>query len=370
MPTTIDLTEEQRSWVEEVTHVLTTTTPSLGSATTWAQPFPRPIGAKDPALTRLNAGEVNAIEKARGERRRALIVPREHGAWGLLLVPMVTGAGVAVRESTNLFPFLLLLTAALTLFWLRTPLESLLKISAIRAETRDERESVSFAVFYLVAVAALSLAMLLWGGHNPLLWRLGAAAAVFFAAQEVCKLMWQRPVWMARIMWRRPPRSSREGAAEQAQNKKTSVNLRMLSEIIGTVGLTAAAPAAYYVITDKFGPTAWILWVANLIFAGNQIHYVQMRLHTARVVGFRAKISRGWLFAAGQAAMTAILAFACVAGLLPRFASLAFAPIMFRGWFYFIQKPAPLMVRRLGWSELAQAIVFCVAFIVSFTFAK
>ncbi|HKU26980.1 MAG TPA: YwiC-like family protein, partial [Candidatus Sulfotelmatobacter sp.] len=68
----------------------------------------------------------DATERARRERNRALIVPREHGAWGLLLVPMVTAAGVAFRESTNVFGFVLLLTAALSLFWLRTPLESLL----------------------------------------------------------------------------------------------------------------------------------------------------------------------------------------------------------------------------------------------------
>ena len=116
------------------------------------------------------------MEKARRERNRALIVPREHGAWGLLLVPMVTAAGVAFRQSTNVFPFVLLLTAALALFWLRTPLESLLGISAMRAETKEERGSVAFVVLYLVIVAGLASSMLLWAGQNPLLWLIGAAA--------------------------------------------------------------------------------------------------------------------------------------------------------------------------------------------------
>lgn len=31
-------------------------------------------------------------------RRRALVVPREHGAWGMLLVPLLTGAAVVVRR--------------------------------------------------------------------------------------------------------------------------------------------------------------------------------------------------------------------------------------------------------------------------------
>jgi hypothetical protein len=152
----------------------------------------------------------------------------------------------------------------------------------------------------------------------------------------------------------------------QALLKKLGRGARMLSEIVGTIGLTSSAPAAYYVITGKFGVTAWMLWLANLIFAGNQIHYVQLRIHTARVEGIREKFARGWAFAIGQAIMTLALTVACLSGLIPALASLAFAPVMFRGWFYFVQKPAPLVVRRLGWNELCQAIAFCVLFIFTF----
>src|SRR3954469_4188842 len=120
-----------------------------------------------------DAAHDSAMEKARRERNRALIVPREHGAWGLLLVPMVTAAGVAFRQSTNVFPFVLLLTTALALFWLRTPLESLLGISAMRAETKEERSSVTFVIAYLAMVAGLASSMLLWGGQHPLIWAMG-----------------------------------------------------------------------------------------------------------------------------------------------------------------------------------------------------
>ena len=70
---------------------------------------------------------------------------------------------------------------------------------------------------------------------------------------------------------------------------------------------------------------------------------------------------------ADQLALTAALTVACVDGLLPQFASLAFAPLLFRGWFYFIQKPSPLVVRKLGWSELGQAIAFCVLLVGTFS---
>jgi hypothetical protein len=273
-------------------------------------------------------------EKARRERRRGLILPREHGAWGLLLVPLVTGAGVALGENGRVVPILLLLTAALALFWLRTPLESLLGTSPMRAQTAEERRLVSLVIAALGAVAKLALVALLWAGHNRYLWLIGAAAAAAFLGQA----------WL----------------------KKIGRRARMLAEVVGTIGLTSSAPAAYYVSTGKFGITAWMLWFANLMFAGNQIHYVQLRIHTARVEGARAKLARGWTFALGQLVMALALGAVCLIGVMPWIALIAFLPLLVRGWFYFLQRPQPLVVRQLGWSELAHAVAFCVLFVAAF----
>ena len=286
----------------------------------------------------LIAAEEAAREKTRRERRRALILPREHGAWGLLLVPMVTGAGVAFHQASHIFPLILLLTAALALFWLRTPLENLLGTSAMRAQTLEESHTLRSAIALLGGIAAVALAALLWAGKNAGLWPLGVAVAAAFIAQAILKKLGRRT--------------------------------RILSEMVGTIGLTAAAPAAYYVITGEFNQTAWTLWLANILFAGDQIHYVQLRIHTAKVQGFRAKLAHGWGFALGQALMTAIITVACLSRLMPPIASLAFAPLLFRGWFYFIQEPTPLIVRRLGWSELKHATAFCVLLIATFILAR
>jgi hypothetical protein len=311
------------------------------------------IGPWGAVVAVLNSADINHISsehltasfdtmdpsaKARRERRRALIVPREHGAWGLLIVPMVTGAGVAFRQASHIFPLLLLSAAALALFWLRTPLESLIGTSAIRAESHDERRIVKIVAMILGVVAALALAVLLWAGRNFDLWPLGIAVAAAFLGQSLLKKLGRRA--------------------------------RMASEMVGIVGLTAAAPAAYYVITGEFNTTAWILWLANILFAGDQIHYVQLRLHTAKIEGFRAKFARGWGFALGQALMTTIVTLACLDRLMPPIASLAFAPLLFRGWFYFIQEPGPLVVRKLGWNEMKHASAFCVIFIATFILAR
>ncbi len=298
------------------------------------------MAAKECSINRMGGRlpQDAATGKARHERRLALIVPREHGAWGLLLVPLVTGAGVALRESHHFLPALFLLVAALALFWLRTPVESLLGTSAMRAQTRDERVTVTIAIAGLAVVAAVALGELLWAGRNRGLWVIGAGAGAAFAAQTLLR---------------------RRGRA-----------FRMLSEMVGTVGLTLAAPAAYYVVTGRFAVTAWMLWLANLLFAGDQIHYVQLRIHTARLEGFRSKLAQGWTFAAGQVAMAVALGLACWRGLMPWGALIAFLPILFRGWLYFFQKPGPLVVRRLGWNELGQAVSFCVLFIAAFALAR
>ena len=325
MSAAIDLEREQTAWVNHVTHVLGTS---------------RTSHSEDRDL-RVNEIKVTAdshVEKARRERHRALLFPREHGAWGLLLVPIITGAGVAFRECSHIFPLLLLSTAALSLFWLRTPFESLIGTSSMRAETNDERHAIRSFIFGLAVVATIALGGLLWAGQNGYLWPIGAAAAAAFIAQAILRKLGRRT--------------------------------RMLSEIVGTIGLTASAPAAYYVITGKFNGIAWMLWVANILFAGDQIHYVQLRIHTAKVEGFRAKVARGWRFALGQALMTAVITFACLNRVMPPLASLAFAPLLFRGWFYFVQEPGPLVVRRLGWNEMKHAAAFCVIFIATFTLAR
>lgn len=330
METKTELTQDQQAWVVRVSNVLGSTAAGLNSSKAGK------LSLGDIRVSFLGADA--ATERPRRERARSLIVPREHGAWGLLLVPMVTGAGVAIRESHHFVPALLLLVATLALFWLRTPVESLLGTSALRAQTDDERRSVAIVIAVLGTVAAVALGTLLWAWQNPLLWLIGAAAGASFVLQALLK--------------------------------KRGRSFRMLSEIVGTIGLTASGAATYYVITGRFGAMAWIVWIANLIFAGDQIHYVQLRIHTARIEGFRARLKRGWAFAAGQLAMTAALTIACLAGLIPAIASIAFSPLLFRGWFYFIQKPGPLVVRKLGWNELTQAAAFCVIFIAAFAIAK
>src|ERR1019366_6220239 len=155
----------------------------------------------------------------RNSRLKAMIVPREHGAWGMLLVPLVTGAVVSTRAGVNFVALALFLAAALSLFWLRTPVEAWLGTSAIKAQSPSERSAVARASLGLAAVTAVAVAALFISGYSRGLLTIGAVAAVAFAAQAAVKKMGRRG--------------------------------RMPAQIVGAIGLTSTAAGASYVSTGK-----------------------------------------------------------------------------------------------------------------------
>ncbi len=259
-------------------------------------------------------------------RARSVIVPREHGAWGILLVPLVTGAAVGLGTGTRILPLVLFAVVALALFWLRTPVEVLLGTTPLRAQTPAERRAAVTAIVLLAAIAFLALLGIFWGARNLLLLAIGAAAALAFAAQALLK--------------------------------RFGRSTRMAAQLVGSLGLTCTAPAAYYVATGRLDTRALGLWLANWIFAGNQIHYVQVRIHAARAAGWSEKFGRARGFFFGQLAMVVVLICAWRLELLPALALIAFAPILFRGGWWFFRAPQALNVHRLGFTELSHAIVF------------
>ena len=270
---------------------------------------------------------VSSAGRTRSLRLRALIFPREHGAWGLLLVPLFSGAAVGWASTHGGGPSLILfLAAVLALFWLRTPVESLLGTTALKAETPAERSMAFFASMMLTLVAAGCLAGLLWRGRHGGLLPLGGIGAMAFLAQTV--LM------------------------------KSGRQLRMSAQVVGAIGLTCTAPAAYYVITNHLDARAWVLWAANWAFAGNQIHFVQLRIHAARAASFGERWARGRMFFVAQILLLPILAMASRWRLFSPWLLLAFVPALMRGFSWLFRSPQPLRVRSLGWSEMRQGILF------------
>ena len=169
------------------------------------------------------------ISTTQTSRMRTMVIPREHGAWGMLLVPLATGAIAAARSGVNGSALTLFVAAALSLFWLRTPVESWLGTSPIKAHNAHER-TVVLRTIRDGALALLSVAALLWSGNRGLI-VIGAIAVLAFAAQAGVKKL------------------GRKG--------------RMPAQIIGAIGLTSTAAGAYYVATGRLDRIAVALWVAT-----------------------------------------------------------------------------------------------------------
>lgn len=277
---------------------------------------------------------VNQLADIPNRRLDSLIVPREHGAWELLFVPLATGGAIADLARATGCRSLRLALRRSTSFWLRTPVENWLGTSLLRAQGLRERRSVGVIILIPATVAAFALASLLLPGRNSDLLLLGMMAMVAFLVQGLLR--------------------------------KLSRRTRMLSQVVGALGLSVTAPAAYYVATGKLDHNAWRLWIANFLLAGNQIHFVQLRIRSARASGWSQEFATGRGFLVAPMLLVTALLFAGRSALLPALAALAFLPLLGRGLAWFVERPTSLEVRRLGWTELAHSVIFEIVLIAGF----
>jgi hypothetical protein len=252
----------------------------------------------------------------------------------MLLVPLATGAAVASANRVDIVALSYFVLAALALFWMRTPVEAWLGTTAIKAQTPSERSAVLRTSLVLALLAAFTIAAMFYRGRAQGLLLIGAISAAAFGLQALVK------------------RLGRSG--------------RMPAQIIGAIGLTSTAAGAYYVATGQLGRVALSLWLANWMFAGDQVHFVQVRIRGSRLDTVREKIGHARGFLAGQFLLLIAIMTLTVVGFFPRFTLLAFGPVLVRGLWWFFKGAQPLNVHRLGFAELAQALVFGALLCVSY----
>ena len=254
----------------------------------------------------------------------------------MLLVPLVTGAAVAAKTGMDGGALAWFVLAAMSLFWLRTPVESWLGSSPIKAQSPAERSYVLRTIVLIGALSLASIAALLWGGRHRDLLVIGAIAALAFIGQALVK------------------RLGRKG--------------RMPAQVIGAIGLTSTATGAYYVSTGHIDRTAIALWLANWLFAANQIHFVQLRIRSSRATSLEEKLKQGLPFLLSQTALIGAIFAGYSIELFPATAAVAFAPVLLRGTAWFGRGYQPLDVHKLGFAELRQAVLFgvllCAAFLI------
>ncbi len=256
-------------------------------------------------------------------------MPAEHGAWGILLVPLV--CSVMLAGCWN-WPLLLVTLCVLSLFLLRGSVEA-------HGDWKAVRQPAHLA---LAAVGLLTglLSVLLYQRYQ--LVSIGLLAAALYVVQR------------------------RLAVRCEVRKEKRS----LAAELVGVVLLTLTAPAAWIAALGRLDRWGVQVWSLNLLFFFGGVLYVKYRVRGVAAhrpfQSWSEKAAFAWPVVAYHLLVLGFLA-GCV--FLQSFSLavvLAFLPSILRanGLLWHLGKRFP--IRRLGWTEVAHSLVFATLLILTF----
>lgn len=157
--------------------------------------------------------------------RKRIAVPNEHGAWVLMLAPLLIGlwAGGTFRLASTY-----LIVASLAGFFMRQPITAVAKVRAGRRPATDLRAAWTWILVY-GGIAALHVVGLVLRGFGDILYLAIPAVPV--------------AIWHAWLVMHR---------AERRQ---------ILMEVLASGVLALSAPAAMWIGLGERAPIGWLLWV-------------------------------------------------------------------------------------------------------------
>lgn len=255
--------------------------------------------------------------------------PREHGAWAMLIAPLITGIGAA--RIFNLDTLLLAL-CAFGFFLLRLPL-----MLAIKSRAPDTRaHALRWSAIYAAFTAAFGVLLLLSARLEALV-PLGAMGGFILI------------IYLAL-------------AARRAE-------MSLLGEWLGIAGLALSAPAAYLVGTQVLDWTALGLYVLNVFYFGGTVVYVKFKVREqprTAPTNWVEKLWAGRVSIAYHAMAVTAVAFFAIIGWVPALVSLAFILPMGKVLVGVCTRPARLNIKRIGLIELGFTLVFLVIMVVAY----
>ena len=142
--------------------------------------------------------------------------------------------------------------------------------------------------------------------------------------------------------------------------------MRVPRQLVGALGLSAAAAGAYYTTTGQIGWTGILLWLASWLFAVGQIEYVHLRISTAQVKLRRQKLQNSITVCWLHLLMIATCVTAACIGFAPPLLAIAFVPSIIRLSVWLARPWRPLGVHILGASELLQGLLFNILLVGAF----
>lgn len=268
----------------------------------------------------------------------ALRMPVEHGAWGLLLVPLFCAAIVAGEWN---LPLLLCAVAALALFLLRGSLE------ANRLDPKQPKSIQQLALepghMMLGILAVCCVGALLFGFRRYQLIPLGAAGAALYGAQLL---------------------------VTEWHNEERTEKRSLYAELIGVVLLSLVAPAVWIAARGRLDSPGVELWSLLVLFFLGGILYVKFRVRGLLVhrqfAGIAERLQFAWPVIVYHFLLLALLICLVVLRSLSMAVLVAFVPGILRANGLVFQLGARFAIKRLGWTEVLHSVVFAALLIFAF----
>lgn len=257
---------------------------------------------------------------------RKIFMPREHGSWGMWLLPLLSGAAVGSQVANGRHPLAIVwfLVLSASAFLAYQPLEVLLALSPLRARTTRERSFIAIWTLCCGMLAVASLNRLSHLGRSDVIW--------FAILGGLC--------FLARWIF---------GNARA---------FRVSKQVMGALALTSTAAGAYYIATGSIGREGLILWFAFWLFSAAQIEFVQLCIRTANAKSRAQKLSSGRTVLIFHVSLVLAAIVLTLARFTPVLFILVFVPALIRLVLWVSRPPQKINFHHLGFAELFQSIIF------------
>ena len=258
--------------------------------------------------------------------------PKEHGAWGMLYVPLVTAAGIAGTFNVRV----LLVAVMITLVFLsQRPYAQLLGNPIARRDSGLLRRNLTWLAGYWVATLLLFSWLYFICGLTALpqfLWIATPIAAVFTL-----------------FLWKNRVRS-------------------VAGELTGICGLTLTAPLAHYAAVGEVQRLGFWLWMLCILYFASSVFFVKAVASSFLKSRFKATAAPAVttrMCAVYHQGLVLLLASLFLLNQIPALAIVAFAPVIARGLWGIPTDQPKLNFSRIGWTEVLYSLFFAVATILA-----
>lgn len=258
--------------------------------------------------------------------RTKLKLPREHGAWAMIYVPMAVGMLVA---GTVNWSVLWLGLSATTFFIAR---ESTTVWWKARRSGTPSETAFRYMAGYLLLSALSGLPLLV-----------------------VYKLFWLIPFAVFGVIL----------LAINTVQTADKEDRSLMGELLAILGMTATAPTTLYAAQGSWDSSALWLWLINILFFASSVFHVKWLLAstTTRRAAERDQAKRfGLLY-------HILLGVCLLTGLLTQNFSLwlciAFAPVVLRALWAIAHPVQRVNLKRVGIQEIVYSLIFVVALAIS-----